>query len=143
MSDDIVTRLRLFNYPLEREAADEIERLRRNTGCARNQGTTQFCAEALDAQREIERLRTQLEMWQDGNIMAESHRDELKQNADEFAKTLTELRQRVETLTIERDEARRKYCYTMASNSRLGFTNPKWFAEEEDWDCFKEPAHAP
>lgn len=114
MPDDIVTRLRLFNYPLEREAADEIER-----------------------------LRTQLEMWQDGNIMAESHRDELKQNADEFAKTLTELRQRVETLTIERDEARRKYCYTMASNSRLGFTNPKWFAEEEDWDCFKEPAHAP
>ncbi len=38
---------------------DEIERLRRNTGCARNQGTTQFCAEALDAQREAERLRAE------------------------------------------------------------------------------------
>jgi hypothetical protein len=43
-----------------REAADEIERLRRNTGCARDQRSTQFCAEALDAQREIERLRKEL-----------------------------------------------------------------------------------
>ena len=126
MADDIVTRLRLFNYPLEREAADEIERLRRNTGCARNQRSTQFCVEALDAQRDVETLKA-----------------ELVRNADECRETLTELHQRVETLTAERDEARRKYCYTMASNSRLGFTNPKWFAEDEDWDCFKEPAHAP
>jgi len=81
MNDDIVARLRLrptiirknrfgdmetdraatalFDdcHAIMREAADEIERLRRNTGCARNQRSTQFCAEALDAQREIERLR--------------------------------------------------------------------------------------
>ncbi len=58
MSDDIVTRLRQIPtaWPLVREAADEIERLRRNTGCARNQRSTQFCAEALDAQREVARL---------------------------------------------------------------------------------------
>jgi hypothetical protein len=65
MSDDIVTRLRDLAScwrPLDpisievNQAADEIERLRRNTGCARNQRSTQFCAEALDAQREVARL---------------------------------------------------------------------------------------
>lgn len=103
MNDDIVTRLRVllskcciapamgvWSRDL-REAADEIERLRRNTGCARNQRSTQFCAEALDAQRDVETLKA-----------------ELVRNADEFANTLTELRQRVETLTAERDEARRE-----------------------------------
>lgn len=71
MADDIVARLRDWKRAADGsgygsllgifdEAADEIERLRRNTGCARNQGTTQFCAEALDAQREIERLRSEL-----------------------------------------------------------------------------------
>lgn len=68
MNDDIVTRLRQAGEcptPLRAylaravvlQAADEIERLRRNTGCARNQGTTQFCAEALDAQRELDSAR--------------------------------------------------------------------------------------
>jgi hypothetical protein len=33
--------------------------------------------------------------------------DRLCQNDDEFRKTITELRQRVETLTSERDEARK------------------------------------
>jgi chromosome segregation ATPase len=37
----------------------EIERLLMNTGCARNQRSTQFCAEALDAQRDVERLRAE------------------------------------------------------------------------------------
>jgi hypothetical protein len=64
VSDDIVTRLRRrrlgdYSVLLCEEAADEIQRLRRNTGCARNQRSTQFCAEALDAQREIERLRAE------------------------------------------------------------------------------------
>jgi hypothetical protein len=66
VSDDIVTRLRDMaccwrgNDPIAielRQAADEMERLRRNVGCARHQRSTQFCAEALDAQREAERLR--------------------------------------------------------------------------------------
>jgi hypothetical protein len=64
--------------------------------------------------------------------------EELVKNSDEFAKTITELLDRIKTLTEERDEARRKYCYTMASYSSLGFTNPKWFADEEEWDCFKD-----
>ena len=37
-------------------AADEIERLRRG-GCARDQRTTQFCAEAVALQELIEQLR--------------------------------------------------------------------------------------
>jgi len=90
MSDDIVTRLRLFNYPLEREAADEIER-----------------------------LRTQLEMWQDGNIMSESHHDEIKR------------------LTAERDEARREVC-NLRPSVCLGAQTAVEFANHRGWDCFKE-----
>jgi uncharacterized coiled-coil DUF342 family protein len=91
MSDDIVKRLRRrelgdYSVLLCEEAADEIERLRRNTGCARNQRSTQFCAEAMDAQRDVETLKA-----------------ELVRNADEFRETLTELRQRVETFTAERE----------------------------------------
>jgi hypothetical protein len=41
-------------------------------------------------------------------------------------------------LRAERDEARRKFCEMMSNNSRLEFTTPQWFAEEENWDCFKE-----
>lgn len=161
MTDDIVTRLRLrptilrknqfgdmetdraatalFDdcHAIMREAADEIERLRldkekchdimetqsheihrlvRNTGCARNQGTTQFCAEALDAQRDVETLKA-----------------EIVKNADEFRETLTELRQRVETLTAERDGARRMVC--MTQSALLGGQMKK-HAENQGWDCF-------
>jgi hypothetical protein len=66
---DIVDRLRSWG-PMWRpqdqisidmnDAADEIQRLRRNIGCARDQRSTQYCAEALDAQREMERLRAEL-----------------------------------------------------------------------------------
>ena len=145
MQDDIVTRLRLrptivrknqfggvdtdraatalFNdcHLLMREAADEIERLRRNIGCARNQGTTQFCAEALDAQRE------------------------LVKNADEFRETITAHRRTIECLTAERDstirelrkveaerdEARRMVCSAYAFRGRD-------IATERGWDCYKE-----
>ena len=41
-------------------------------------------------------------------------------------------------LTAERDEARQKFCEMKSNNSRLEFTNPQWFAEEENWDCYKD-----
>lgn len=67
MSDDIVARLRneafithMARLPRESKilhaAADEIERLRAG-GCVRDQKTTQFCAEAVTLQREVEMLR--------------------------------------------------------------------------------------
>lgn len=52
-----------FARRLERELAAEraeSDRLRKNIGCARNQGTTQFCHEAVDAKAEAERLRAEL-----------------------------------------------------------------------------------
>lgn len=141
MSDDIVKRLRKEiskrdrPYPVEllpelREAADEIERLRRNTGCARNQGATQFCAEALDAQRGFETLQAQL-----------------GKNAIALAATIRELR-KVETecsmlrvecgvIAAERDEARRWICEQKASWSDR---EAKWWAEVHTWDCFKDKA---
>ena len=50
----------------------------------------------------------------------------------------TESADEIERLRAERDEARRKFCEMMSNNSRLEFTTPQWFAEEEDWDCYKE-----
>ena len=32
-----------------------------NTGCARNQGTTQFCAEAVEAHRELREAQAEIE----------------------------------------------------------------------------------
>ena len=87
MSDDIVDTLRResFYRPTSRInsfgrpqmgfeltsfnliAADEIERLRAG-GCARDQKTTQFCAEAVTLQREVEMLREiGAEMWERNN----------------------------------------------------------------------------
>jgi hypothetical protein len=124
MSDDIVARLRVLlskccTAPAMavwsrdlREAADEIERLREQLRLAN--------IDNFNTTAKVERLCTELEMWRDGNIMSESHRDE------------------IERLRAERDEARRMFCNAMASNSRLGFTTPRSFAEDEGWDCFKE-----
>jgi uncharacterized small protein (DUF1192 family) len=77
---------------------------------------------AFGAADEIERLRTQLEMWQDGNIMAESHRDE------------------IERLTAERDEARRMCC-EQAAMDESGYVkhgDMLHFAESRGWDCFQQ-----
>ena len=111
MSDDIVTRLRKEIRKRDREYPVEL------------------LPELSEAADQIERLRTQLEMWQDGNIMAESHHDEIKR------------------LTAERDEARRMYCkavadhYEYACNAELDGAGPytqKDVAKDEGWDCFKE-----
>ena len=125
MTDDIVTRLHRHRCvtgirTVIDDAADEIERLRRNTGCARNQGTTQFCHEALDAQREVETLRA-----------------ELVRKTDEFRETLTAYRRTIECLTAERDEARREVC-------AFSFDDPRRTAEDRGWVGLLEPEdHAP
>ena len=71
---DIMTRLRELADLFEagdaprhvalhmRAGADEIERLRAG-GCARNQGTTQFCAEAAAKISIIRRLTLKEEHW--------------------------------------------------------------------------------
>lgn len=69
MTDDIVARLRaVLNHDrsvelLSREAADEIERLRKG-GCARDQTTTQFCAEAERLRERCNRLLHQLQEFE-------------------------------------------------------------------------------
>ena len=124
MDDDIVTRLRHWaKGAAEQEvqdvvdglnyAADEIERLRRNTGCARNQRSTQFCAEALDAQRDAEKLRKEL---------SEAHYD--------YRRLMTQMLR-------ERDEARLLYCELFAFS--MGRTADD-VASSLKWDCFKDNA---
>ena len=63
MTDDIVARLRncdCIPHCLCGEAADEIERLRRG-GCARDQRTTQYCAEAVSLQNQLDNMKARLE----------------------------------------------------------------------------------
>lgn len=133
----------LRNWLLELQAEDkdadrDDEHDSHNLGII-NLHEIKLCFFALVQERD--RLRLKLEMWQDGNIMAESHRDELVRNADEFRETLTELRQRVETLTAERDEARQEICLLRSSSTNA---TEKISAEMEDyarsrgWDCFEE-----
>lgn len=73
MSDDIVARLIDVEggygfRAICREAAEEIQRLRAG-GCARDQKTTQFCAEAVALQREVERLRLEMSIPRDEYAM--------------------------------------------------------------------------
>lgn len=40
--------------------SDEIERIKKNHGCARHQGMTQFCQEAVDSHKEADKLMAAL-----------------------------------------------------------------------------------
>lgn len=103
---------------------DIVARLRAWSNGAREQGVQDVANGLAFAADEIRRLRTQLEMWHDGNIMAESHRDE------------------IERLRRERDEARRWVC-DITSNPALitGLAcadSPRAVAQEQGWDCYDD-----
>jgi uncharacterized protein Yka (UPF0111/DUF47 family) len=130
MTDDIVARLRKqyvgnYNALVWDEAADEIER-----------------------------LRTQLEMWQDGNIMAESHRDEIERlgeqlrlanidcfnttaEADRLREDLDATIRKLRKVEADLDQARRQLC-TELWLSRGQQCSVESIAESRGWDCFKE-----
>jgi hypothetical protein len=96
---------------MNRDPDDIVTQLRDTACCWR--GNDPIAIEMRLAADEIERLRTQLEMWQDGNIMSESHHDEIKR------------------LTAERDEARRMFC-------DQSFGNKHAVACELGWSCYPE-----
>ncbi len=122
MEDDIVWQLRsmddrrllpsFHHRTVVCTAAYEIQRLRRNTGCARNQRSTQFCAEALDAQQEVEKLRKEL---------SEAHYD--------YGRLMTQMLR-------ERDEARLLYCFRCSEDEAVA----RDMAKAMGWNCFKEIA---
>ncbi len=84
------------------ETEDIVARLRAWAIGADEQGVQEVSDGLKCAASEIERLRLKLEMWQDGNIMAESHSEEIERlreqlrlcNIDNF------------NTTAERDQAR-------------------------------------
>ena len=51
---------------------------------------------------------------------------------------LDDLISEIERLRKERDEARQLYCDRMSEISRQQDCTPQWFAEEMNWDCFKD-----
>lgn len=108
---------------------------------------------------QIKRLRVDLKLMRDEHRLACEDRDnvqrdvetlkvELVRNADEFRKTVTELRQRVETLTAERDVARRSCCEYAAivdgADTADGMESGRFYEiamkymKDRGWDCFKE-----
>lgn len=120
-SSDIVERLREEGFvthmaklaresKLLHEAADEIERLRKG-GCARDQKTTQYCAEAVTLQREVERLRHELDGVRLAYRGASFDRDRMR---------------------YERDEARQEILESLHPDLR------KSYAAARGWNCFKE-----
>lgn len=84
----------------------------------------ELCRESAD---EIERLRDE----------RAARIDEIVRNTYEFRETLTELRRDVETLTDERDYARRLLCSEIAMD-RGGQVSAVEIAKARGWDCFKE-----
>ena len=89
--------------------------------------------------QERDRLRLKLEMWQDGNIMAESHSEEIERlreqlrlaNIDNF-NTTAELDQ----VRAERDEARREIVLLL--NGCCSWSKLTQEMKKRGWDCFKE-----
>lgn len=122
MQDDIVWQLRsmddrrllpsFHHRTVVCTAAYEIQRLRRNTGCARDQRSTQYCAEALDAQREVEKLRKEL---------SEAHYD--------YGRLMRQMLR-------ERDEARLLYCFRCSEDEAVA----RDMAKAMGWNCFKDIA---
>jgi uncharacterized coiled-coil DUF342 family protein len=112
---------------------DIVTRLRKEISKRDREYPVELLPELREAADEIERLR-----------------DELVRNADEFRETLTEMRQRIEMLTVERDEARREACvcdarYREERDFPLDIPREEWIQRDAKriavgrvWDCFKE-----
>jgi chromosome segregation ATPase len=66
----------------------ENARIKANHGCARNQGTTQFCAEVLSVQKERDNWHAMYREEADKRAKMEAQRDELRQHADALADDL-------------------------------------------------------
>jgi uncharacterized coiled-coil DUF342 family protein len=150
MPNDIVELLRLFgSSAVEREAAYEIERLREQLRLANiDNFNTNAEIDRLTNERDHARrlvCRHTKKSYHTLNRTAElrgwdcfKESDETVRNADEFRETLTELQERVETLTAERDEARKIVC-ELNQLIHIGISSQaSSSARIREWDCFKE-----
>jgi hypothetical protein len=155
---DIVERLRGFADVFEaqqaphnlvlhvRAAADEIERLRAG-GCARDQGTTQYCAEAAMKDAEIASLLTMLADARTENMRLTAENEKLTEwnreiavNAREFVAENEKLRAALEPLACTCHRPNGDAC------SRGEVDCPFWQARaalEEGRSCTCHPSEAP
>jgi hypothetical protein len=141
MTDDIVVRLRRDCMSLiADEAAAYIERLRAERDEARR-SCCEYAAivDGADTTEGMESGRfyeIAMKYMKDRGWDCFKESDETVRNDDEFRETLTELQQRVETLTAERDEARQMFCNAMTDHCEED--EARQIAKEQGWDCFKE-----
>ncbi len=142
MGDDIVDRLRAWASGADEQgvqevsdgltfAAAEIERLR--------QDADENARTLTETRRAVETLTTELEMWRDGNIMAESHRDEIAQLERTAEVTYENHKRIVAELTAQRDKARQMYvnCSIRRRTQLQPPITSRERAKELGWaDCF-------
>jgi chromosome segregation ATPase len=120
-------------------ADDIVTQLRKEISKRDRPYPVELLPELREAADEIELLRFE--------------RDNLARNADECRETLTELRQRVETLTAERDEANanaklyrderdqaQRALLILLTGNDISMMHRH--ANERGWDCFKGDADA-
>ena len=125
-NDDIVARLRAVLHNdrsvelMNREAADEIERLRKE----RNEAEP-LLQELWDRRTEVTEMSAKIEQLR-------SERDEARHGEAVATATLYGMIEERTALRAERDEARREVCVLM---QRTGFLRGD-YAAERNWDCF-------
>ncbi len=128
-----------------KQARDKIEELQ----LSNEERVANIRSADWELREQIKRLRVDLKLMTEEHRAACEDRDnvqrdvetlkvELVRNADEFRKTVTELRQRVETLTAERDVARRDWCNLESLEWDEPTKTPQSIATERGWDCFEE-----
>jgi hypothetical protein len=109
-------------------------------------------AEFCEMERKIETLKRDLDETEGINGTLMIGGDSLRKQRDELEVRIKSIKEGFEgcctscepvgeinkKLREERDEARQFYCEKMSMQSRQQDCTPQWFAEEMDWDCFKD-----
>ena len=109
-------------------------------------------AEFCEMERKIETLKRDLDETEGINGTLMIGGDSLRKQRDELEVRIKSIKEGFEgcctacepvgeinkKLREERDEARQLYCEKMSMQSRQQDCTPQWFAEEMDWDCFKD-----
>ena len=108
LAADRLAELEKLSYDLIAENAglkNKIDRLQRSVGCARNQGTTQFCQEAVDAHADNAKLKNAFAAL-DRVAELQAFNDKLQAESQDHLVSIITAAERHKLLIRERDESR-------------------------------------
>ena len=101
----------------------EVERLRAG-GCARDQNTTQYCAEAVTLEAKLKDMHNRF-------VRLENDYDILRVWCEGVEADNTTYRNLYNTTLQQRDESRREIC-------GYSYDDPRGVARDRGWNCFKD-----